>query len=67
MKYVTRGTIAAALSVAALFAASFGKAGLAGYFSDPALVESILALVAGGAEIFAGVSKGLEAPAVTAE
>lgn len=60
MKFVSRGTVAAALSVAAILASSFGKEGLAGYFQSPALVDTVLAVVAGVAAIVAGISDGIK-------
>jgi hypothetical protein len=61
-KYVTKGTVTAVLSVAAIAAGAFGKAGLAAFFSDPGTAGGILTVVGGIGALVAGALSGVAAP-----
>jgi len=61
-KYITHGTVAGVLSFLAVVATAFGKPVLASYFSNPDAVTEILQAFSAFGAVYAGVSKGIEAP-----
>jgi hypothetical protein len=63
-KYVTKGTITAVLSVAAILAGAFGKTGLAVFFNDPATAQGILTGLGSVGTLVAGLLTGIRPSAV---
>lgn len=59
-KYVTKGTITAALSVAAIIAGAFGKSTLAAWFNDPTTAETILVVAGSVGTLIAGAVAGVK-------
>ena len=64
-KYITHGTVAGVLSFLAVLASAFGKPVLATYLSNPEAVTEILQAFSAFGAVYAGVSKGIEAPRQT--
>ena len=63
MKYVTPGTVTAALSVAAIIAGAFGKSALATFLNDPSTAQTILTLAGAVGTLVAGLLNGVKPPA----
>ena len=61
MTYITPGTVAGALGLAAVFAGAFGKPVLASYLNDPHTAATVLAVAGGLASLVAGVLPGVKA------
>jgi len=59
-KFVSKGTIAAALSVAALIAGIIGRDDVASYLGSQAAADTIFAVVTGIFAIYAGVAEGVK-------
>ena len=58
-KFLTKGTITAVLSVAAILAGAFGKPYLATFLNDPTTVEQVLVGLGAIGGIVAGAMKGI--------
>lgn len=63
MKYLTKGSITAVLSVAAILAGAFGKPGLATFLNNPDTAGAILTGVGSIGAVVAGVLEGVKSPA----
>jgi hypothetical protein len=60
MKFVTPGTIAAVLAIAAGLAGQFGQAGLAHFFADPSTSQSVLTMISSALTLYAGIAVGVK-------
>jgi hypothetical protein len=60
-KYITSGTVTAALSVAAILAGAFGKPALAAFLNDPTTAQITLTAAGAIGTFVAGVLKGVTA------
>lgn len=62
-KFLTAGTITAALSVAAILAGAFGYDGLSKFFNDPSTAQTVLTAAGAVGTIVAGLLDGIKKPA----
>ena len=62
MKYVTKGTIAAVLSIAAILAGAFGYDAIGTFLNDPGTVTTALTIVGAVGTLYAGITDGLKKP-----
>lgn len=60
MKYLTRGTIAAVLSIAAILAGAFGYDAIGLFLNDPATVTTALTIAGAVGTLYAGITDGLK-------
>lgn len=58
-KYVTRGTVSSALSLAAFGAAVFGKSGLSAFFTNPDTAAAVLSFAGAAGTLYAGIAQGV--------
>lgn len=59
-KYLTPGTVAALLSVAAIVAGAFGKSALATFLNDPSTTQTVLTLAGAVGTLVAGILNGVK-------
>lgn len=59
-KFVTKGTVTAVLSVAAILAGAFGYAPLKGFFEDPHTADAILTAAGAIGTLAAGIMQGVK-------
>lgn len=59
-RFVSKGTVAAALSVTAILAGAFGYDALGRFLNDPTTVTTVLTVVGALGTIYAGVAEGLK-------
>lgn len=61
VRNLSRGTVAAMLTIAAMVATTLGKSQLATFLGDPATADALQAVIVSGGVIIAGVTEGLGA------
>ena len=62
MKFITRGTVAAALAVAGVIAGALNQAGLVAFFNSPATGDLVFGAITAISAIVAGISDGIKKP-----
>jgi hypothetical protein len=63
MKYLTKGTIAAVLSIAAIMAGAFGYEAIGVFLNDPGTVTTVLTIAGAAGTLYAGIVDGIKKPA----
>jgi hypothetical protein len=63
MKYLTKGTIAAVLSIVAIMAGAFGYDAIGTFLNDPGTVTTVLTIVGAAGTLYAGITDGIKKPA----
>jgi hypothetical protein len=59
-KYITLGTITAALSVGAIIAGAFGKTTLQSYLANPETAQTLLTVIGSIGTLIAGLLPGVK-------
>lgn len=65
-KFLSGGTVTAALSVAAILAGAFGYDALGKFLNDPATATTVLTVVGAVGTLVAGVLEGVKKPDASA-
>jgi hypothetical protein len=60
MKYLTRGTVAAVLSIAAIMAGAFGYDAIGTFLNDPGTITTALTLAGAVGTLYAGIVDGIK-------